>query len=175
MHIPNKEGKVCDAVVKVLEKWTGKTRTNVRRPDKDHTVPDDRRVDLRLRLGAQEYAIEHRRVEPFENEIMTNIRFTKRHGYIKDRVSDSLPGPAYYVLEIPVDFRLPANRKEREEELNALIVWIQMSAHTDDADGYAGRDLPGSNQYAFLVRVSCKTRFCALADPYAGLSAVHLR
>ena len=129
MHIPNNEGKVCDAVVQVLEKWTGKTRTNVRRPDKDHTVPDDRRVDLRLRLGAQEYAIEHTRIGPFENEIMTNIRFTKRHGYIKERVSDSLPGPAYYVLEIPVDFRLPANRKQREEELNALIVWIQMSAH----------------------------------------------
>lgn len=31
-HISNNEGKACDAVVKVLEKRTGETRTDFRHP-----------------------------------------------------------------------------------------------------------------------------------------------
>ena len=56
MAVANNEGKVCDAVVRVLEKWTGSARTDVRHPEKDGVGPP---VDLRLKLGAREYAIEH--------------------------------------------------------------------------------------------------------------------
>ncbi len=60
----NYEGKVCDAAVKVIEKRTGRIRTQVRRPEVDRVGPQ---VDLRFKLGDQEYAIEHTLVEPFEN------------------------------------------------------------------------------------------------------------
>ena len=35
MLIPSNEGKVCDAVVRALEKSTGNTRADVRVPDSD--------------------------------------------------------------------------------------------------------------------------------------------
>ena len=128
MYIPNNEGKACDAVVRFLEKLTGETRSDISRPEMDKTVPEDRRVDLLLNLGAHEYALEHTRIGLSKNEIRNNIRFTERYEYIKDRISDSLPGPAYFVLEIPVDFRLPPDRKQRERELDELIEWIEISA-----------------------------------------------
>ena len=128
VHIPNNEGKACDAILRFLERYTGKTRSDMSRPETDKTVPEDRRVDLLLNLGAQKYAIEHTRIGLSKNEIRNNIRFTRRYDYIKKRISDSLPGPAYYVLEIPVDFRLPPDRKQRERELDELVEWIQLSA-----------------------------------------------
>ena len=51
MYIPNNEGKACDAVVRFLEKLTGETRSDISRPEMDKTVPEDRRVDLRLESG----------------------------------------------------------------------------------------------------------------------------
>ena len=48
---------------------------------------------------------------------------------LRNGFSDSLPGPAYFVLEIPVDYRLPANKKQRERELDELIEWIEISAY----------------------------------------------
>ena len=43
MHIPDNEGKVCDAVVRVLEMRTGEIRTDIRHPEKDGVGPP---VDL---------------------------------------------------------------------------------------------------------------------------------
>ena len=53
MSIPNNEGKACDAVVRFLEKLTGKTRSDMSRPEMDMSIPEDRRVALLLNLGAQ--------------------------------------------------------------------------------------------------------------------------
>lgn len=71
---PDNEGKTCDAVARLLEKWTGETRTDIRHPEKDGDGPP---VELRLKLGTQEYAIEHTRIEPFENQIRTHVALKK--------------------------------------------------------------------------------------------------
>ena len=59
MRNKNNEGKVCDAVVRFFEKQTGEIRTHIRHPEIDGLGPP---VDLRLKLGAQECAIEHTRI-----------------------------------------------------------------------------------------------------------------
>ena len=125
MHIANNEGKACDAVVRFLEIRTGETRTDIRHPEKDHVGPP---VELRLKLGAQEYAIEHTRIEPFENQIKTSIVFKQIDDYVKERLSDPLPGSAYYELHIPINVRLPERKKERDQALNNLIDWIRTNA-----------------------------------------------
>ena len=51
MNNPDNEGKVCDAVVRFIEKRTGVIRTQVRLPEMDGVGPP---VDLRLKLDAQE-------------------------------------------------------------------------------------------------------------------------
>ena len=112
MNISNNEGKACDAVVRYLEKNTVETRKNIRHPEKDGVGPP---VDLRLMLGAQEYVIEHTRIESFENQIKTEIKtsdaFRQIYEYITEQISDSLPGPACYQLNVPVSVRLPGRRK----------------------------------------------------------------
>ena len=148
------------------------------RPETDKTVPEDRRVDLLLNLGAQKYAIEHTRIGLSKNEIRNNIRFTRRYDYIKKRISDSLPGPAYYVLEIPVDFRLPPDRKQRERELDELVEWIQLSApickrwwraasnRREARTGLLSASQSHSlNLVAILIYYACRMRLLRVANP----------
>lgn len=125
MIVPNNEGRVCDAIVRTLEKWTRETRSDVRHPDKEGGTPP---VDLRLKLGSQEYAIEHTRIESIENQ--TSIVVVANQ--IIEHIKKAIPGPfssrAYYELQIPVDVSLPKGRvKKRERALGALVEWIRAS------------------------------------------------
>ncbi len=124
MHIPDNEGKACDAVVRLLEMRTGETRTDIRHPEKDGVGPP---VELRLKLGTQEYVIEHTRIEPFENQIKTGLVFKQINDYIKGRLSDTLPGSAYYELHFPIKC-LPEKKEKRNQALNNLIEWIRTNA-----------------------------------------------
>ena len=54
------EGRVCDAALKSIEQRTGEKRNDIRRPEKDPVGPP---VELRLKIGTQEYAIEHTLIE----------------------------------------------------------------------------------------------------------------
>ena len=98
------EGKACDAIVRLLESRTGETRADVRRPERDLVGPP---VDLRLTLGAQEYAIEHTRIEPFEKEIHSGVAFEKISQSIKATLSGTLPKPGHYEVVLPIPGMVP--------------------------------------------------------------------
>ena len=51
MNNPDNEGKVCDAVVRFIEKRTGAIRTQIRHPERDGVGAP---VELRLKLDVQE-------------------------------------------------------------------------------------------------------------------------
>ena len=116
----------CDAVIRHLEKWTGESRADIRHPEKEGVGPP---VELRVQLGNQNYAIEHTRIESFDNQIKAGISIREIDNYIKEQFTDPLPGPAYYELQVPMDVCLPGKRKDRERALSALGKWIQESAH----------------------------------------------
>lgn len=122
---PNNEGKACDAVVRFLETLIGETRIDIRHPEKDGVGPP---VDLRLKLGTQEYAIEHTRIEPFENQIKTGWVFNQINDYIKRNLLGPLLGSAYYELHIPINVHLPERKKKRGQVLNNLVEWIRTNA-----------------------------------------------
>ena len=82
MNIPNNEGMACDAVIRHLEKWTGEMRDEIRHPEKEGVGPP---VELRLQLGNQKYAIEHTRVESFDNQIKAGISIRELKKFIKKR------------------------------------------------------------------------------------------
>lgn len=124
------EGRTCDAVVKFLEKYTGETCTDIRFPENDGVGPP---VDLRLKLGTNEYAIEHTRIESFENQIGFGVPFGQISDHIADRISDNLPGRACYQLNVPVDVSLPERSNKRERVLDDIIEWIQRSAFCMEA------------------------------------------
>ena len=121
MHVPNNEGKVCDAVVRFIEKRTGEIRTQVRRPELNGVGPQ---VDLRVKFSAQKYAIEHTRVESFENQIRTGSIVEEIIGHIKKKNIVPFPSTAYYELHYPIDVSLPDRKVKRDCALNNLVEWI---------------------------------------------------
>jgi len=120
--VPNNEGMVCDAVVRALEKWTRETRADVRLPETDGIGPP---VDLRLKLGEQDYAIEHTRIESFENQIETVIVANRIVRHVRKRIPDPFPGPAYYELQFPIDISPPKRKTRRDRALNGLVEWVR--------------------------------------------------
>ena len=126
MNTPNYEGKACDAVVRLLEKRTGESRSDVWFPEEEQCGPQ---VDLRLTLGTHEYAIEHTRIEPFDNQIETTSLLNETKDYINRWLSTPLPGAAYYELQLPIGFCLPHKKtNKRAQALKSLVDWIQASA-----------------------------------------------
>ena len=121
------EGEACDAVVKLLEERLGEARTDVRRPEKDKVGSP---VDLRLRLGGQEYALEHTEIEAFPGRIQTDKSFTQLLTPIRKALSGTLPGPAEYVMYLPRDTSLGVRKSALGGVIEDLKRWIRASADT---------------------------------------------
>jgi len=127
--IPNNERKVCDAVVRLLEVRTGEERENVRYPEEDGVGPP---VDVRLRLGAQEFAVEHTLIESFEGQIKVGEVFGKISGHLRRSLSGGLPRPAFHLLRVPVSVSLPQKKARRNRALESLVNWIREGARYMD-------------------------------------------
>lgn len=121
----NNEGKACDAVIRLLERRTGEQRANVRRPEMDGIGPP---VDLRLRLGTREYAIEHTQIEAFEGQIRTGEEFGRFITPVTEQLQGTLPGPAVYYLLFPLDARLGVKGYQMGEMRSNLIAWVREHA-----------------------------------------------
>lgn len=125
MVMANNEGKACDAVVRLLERRTGETRAGTRRPEIDGVGP---RVDLRLKLGTQDYALEHTQIEAFAGQTRTGEEFGQFITPVTEQLSGTLPGPAVYDLYFPIDARLGVKAKELERLRNDFIGWVRAHA-----------------------------------------------
>lgn len=125
MSIPNNEGKACDAVVRLLETRTGTVRVEVCHPERDGIGPP---VDLRLKLGPQDYAIEHSQVEALPGQIHTGAEFAQFIRPVIDELSGMLPGPAVYDLYFPFNARLGVPPAQLERIRRNFIEWIRVHA-----------------------------------------------
>lgn len=123
--MPSNEGKACDAVLKLLEQETGQRRADVRHPEIDGRGPP---VDLRLKLGGQEYAIEHTQIEAFEGQIRTAEEFGRVITPVTEELSGTLPGPAVYYLHFPLDARLGIKAGKLDGVRRSLVEWVQEQA-----------------------------------------------
>jgi hypothetical protein len=122
--MPN-EGKSCDAIIRLLEQQIGELRADVTQSEKTGIGPP---VELRLRLGKQEYAIEHTQIEPFEGQLHTGVEFARFINPVVDEISESLPGPAVYSLYFPLNTRLGVRPQEMEDVRRNFIAWIREHA-----------------------------------------------
>ena len=116
------EGKTCDAVIRIIEERTGGSRADVCFPDKDHCGPP---VDVRLRIGASVYAIEHTLIEAFEGQITKEVQFATLIEPIVRELSGRLPSPGRYYLTFPIDTRLGAKQNEIGAIQRRLVHWVQ--------------------------------------------------
>ena len=83
-----RERKACDAVLRLLEHRSGQRHGDMRFPENDGRGPP---VDLRVRLGREEYAFEHTQIEPFTENIRTGIRFSQLVRPIEKALDGTLP------------------------------------------------------------------------------------
>ena len=123
--MPKNQGKTCDAVVRCIEGRTGDTRAKIRRPEKDGNGPP---VDFRVKIGAQEYAIEHTQVEAIPHLIGSHHRYMELIKPVMDAVSGTLPGPARYMLYFPIDTDLGVNQTDFDRIQSDFIGWIRANA-----------------------------------------------
>lgn len=117
------EGKACDAVVRCIEQRTGETRAEIRRPETERIGPP---VDLRLRLGIQEYAIEHTQVEAIPGYIQAGEEYMQ---FIRpNALSGTLPEPGAYALHFPIDTKLGVKSPDLTRIRRDFIAWIRAKA-----------------------------------------------
>ena len=157
----------ANAVVRALEKWTGETRVDVRQPEKHGSGPP---VDMRLKLGTKEYAIEHTRIESFENQIGTVVIANRIIRHIRENIPDPFPSPAYCELQFPIDVSLPKGKARRrsgsegscrmDSRKRAYPARAELGPNPPGAQPSHGQRFgPGSPG-----RIRLRTRFVALAD-----------
>ena len=169
MYIPDNEGKACDAIVLLLERQTNYTRANVRFPEKDRIGPP---VDMRFKLGGQEYAIEHTRIETFKAQIDKGVLFTQISKRIGKAFVGQLPGPANYTLNLPMNPFLDARGKQFDRRIDALIACVREQASIL----YEGivealpevvtrRDLFNYNEFKPTNFPYCVTLYCRIEWP----------
>ena len=122
MLIPSNESKLCKAVVRHIEKHTGGIRREIHHPERDGNGPS---VDLRVRVGSREYAIEHTRLQSWETRIEIVTAYREIKSLIEEKFSGRMPGGVRYELHIFDHFRIPPNRKKRRAFLQHLAKWIE--------------------------------------------------
>ena len=81
-----------------------------------------------MKLGTQEYAIEHTRIEPYENQIGTGVVANRIIGHIRRNIPDPFPSPAYYELQLPIDVSLPKGKARSDRALKNLVEWVRANA-----------------------------------------------
>ena len=119
------EGKVCDAVVRFLERRERQLRIDVVRPDAAGRASQ---VDFRLRLGTQVYAIEHTQIEAYENQVRSDRHFVQLVRPVKAKLSGTLPGDAVYDLHFPVETGLGKKSPDLTRAQGALVRWVREAA-----------------------------------------------
>lgn len=85
-------------------------------------------MELRLKLGEREYAIEHTIIEPFENNINAEITVSEIRRFLIKDLAGELLDPMYYVLHVPKEVCLPKRKVKRVRALNNLADWVKNSA-----------------------------------------------
>jgi hypothetical protein len=120
------ERKACDAVARSIEAITGAVRA------KAHSLEADKigaPIDYAFNLGDQKYALEHTKVETFEGQIYTGVKFANLIAPITAALDHHMPPPGMYYLALPIDpsRELKANKIPPQVQA-AIIEWVKTRA-----------------------------------------------
>src|SRR5882724_8821164 len=121
----NNEGKACDAVLRVLERRAGIRRSAVRLPEIERVGPP---VELVCNLGDRKIALEHTRVEAFNDQIGSGIQFGRLIGPLEKEMGDTLPRPGVYYLTFPTTPHVGIRVREHHVIQQAIRRWVMLKA-----------------------------------------------
>jgi hypothetical protein len=119
------QGQVCDAIVRVLEAHSGLAHSEVEHPEK---TGDPGPVDLVFCLGAQQYALEHTKIEAFAGQLQHDAVFGEFIAPVTAELRKDMPKPGTYELLFPIDSRLNARKAELDDLQVSLITWVKAKA-----------------------------------------------
>ena len=111
--------------MKAIEQRTGEARKDIRLPEKDRKGSP---VELHLKIGPQEYAIEHTQIEAFEEQIGRGVVLEYLFDPIKKALSGKLPGPALYTTFFPSDRKLVVKSSTFKQQQEKLEDWVRENA-----------------------------------------------
>ena len=121
------EGKVCDAIVRRLEKREQLKRADLQWPEQEnHKHP----VELTFKLGTQLHALEHTGIEPFEGHIRMEAQTERLFAPITDALKDTLGNEALFELYLPIHALNGRKRAELATIQQAIITWVTAAAPT---------------------------------------------
>ena len=122
---PRNEGRVCDAVIRILERRTRRKRRDLR----THAdAGNGKNVEARFRLGSQQYAIEHTRINSFNNQVGIELLFEEFARPIVTGLLCNLPGPGYWKFCLPSNVGRRIKRKGFASARELLIEWLPTAA-----------------------------------------------
>lgn len=119
------EGRVCDAVIRLLERRTQLERRDLRA---HADAGNGKNVEARFHLGSQEYAIEHTRINSFRDQVRVELRFEEFRGPIVTKLAGTLPRPGYWKLCLPSNIGRRIERRDFAAAQKVLIEWLPMAA-----------------------------------------------
>jgi hypothetical protein len=115
------EGKACDAILRHIEAREGAMRRDLIFPEKTHDVGP---VELVCTVGAQRFAFEHTRIEPFAGHIQLEAEADRHFKPITDSVAGQLPPESRFELDVPAGAMLGLNDRAARPIQDALVRWI---------------------------------------------------
>ena len=115
------EEALCAALIELLEEEFEATRADVTYPERDGSGPP---VEMRLRIGERNLAIEHTVVEPFPRAIQTGKEFVELTARIERQLHGNMPKPGTYSLVFPIHPTDGKHRRTHDELRNRMIAWI---------------------------------------------------
>jgi hypothetical protein len=121
------EGKVCEAIVRRLEKREQQLRANLRWPEKEHHRHP---VEVVFELGSQLYALEHTGIEPFDGHMRMEAQTEKLFAPITNALKDTLGTDALFEFHLPINSlsgRKPAQLSTIQQ---GIIDWVKETAPT---------------------------------------------
>jgi hypothetical protein len=134
MALRYNEGKACDAVIRVLEAREGKSRDNVRLPEKEcHAAP----IEFACNIGDRLFVLEHTGIEPFPGHMQMEAEADRLFAPIGTLLAGKLPPDDTFELGIPVNALHGLKKKGLAQIQTALIAWVESTAPTVPVAPYA--------------------------------------
>ena len=116
------EQALCEALIRLLEAHLDLQRSDVTYPEVDHSGPP---VEMRLRLGARRFAIEHTLIEPFPLAIRTGSWFQELTAEIEAALNGSMPPPGTYRLVFPIHPTEGKPRRTHAALRERITQWVR--------------------------------------------------
>lgn len=160
------EGRVCDAVLRLLENQRGGRRQNLRFPEREgHRFP----VDLVCELTGVLIALEHTGTEPFEGHVKLQAEADLRVQPLVEAVDSKLPPDQDFDLEVPLAEWGRLSGKEFNRVRRALAEWIVKTAPTlpiADLGRRAPTPWATAPNVPFAVRLNRTARYRGVKIPF---------